>query len=364
MRGESIEAEQARRALLPILDTEEGQQLQILVGPYGPYVQKNASGLKNLTAMTEDGKEGGGGKDGDGGGAGGGGVMSAKIPPDLCSNLEKLTLETLEMCLEVKQGPMGGRHLGDDAETGLPVLLKLGPFGLYIQLGEDDSSEGAAKPKRVSVPPHAVDEAGSISLDDAMAYLSLPRVVCQQPETGDDVKVGIGRFGPFVQYKGGFKALAARDDILTIGAARAIEIADTIDKNAKSASEMANLGEYEGSKVRVMDGRFGPYIKWNSVNARMPAEYKEHPTDVPLEIAIDSIREAQSKGGGKKSSSAKGGSKAKKATSKKASPAEKGGGKKNGASPKKDEAKPRRALNAYNFFCKVNRVALVDKGLR
>lgn len=103
MKGESIEAEQARRALLPILDTEEGKKLQILVGPYGPYVQKNASTSGNSSAVAQDGQDGGegGGEGGEGRGGRGGGLMSAKIPPDLCSNLEKLTLETLEMCLEV-----------------------------------------------------------------------------------------------------------------------------------------------------------------------------------------------------------------------------------------------------------------------
>src|SRR5690606_8983774 len=111
------------------------------------------------------------------------------------------------------------RVLGKDPETGLDVSVKSGRFGPYIQLGEGADGE---KPKRASIPKGS--SPSDIELDEALGLLSLPRVVGKHPETGEPIKAGIGRFGPYVQHEKTYASLEAGDDVLTIGLNRAVTL--------------------------------------------------------------------------------------------------------------------------------------------
>ena len=95
--------------------------------------------------------------------------------------------------------------LGEDPETGLPVLLLDGRFGPYVQIGNKETLKKGEKPRRASVPKEKAIE--DVKLEDALKYLSLPRVLGNHPETGEPISTSIGRFGPFVVHQTDFRSL-------------------------------------------------------------------------------------------------------------------------------------------------------------
>jgi len=175
----------------------------------------------------------------------------------------------------------------------------------------------------------------------ALAYLSLPRVVCLHPETQLEIKAGIGRYGPFLQYKGGYKSLGVNDDVLTIAEERAIQLVATIGPS-RSSQDLAVLGQLEGKNVTVREGRFGPYIRYGSVNAKLPLTYKDMPHECTLDEAVEAIREKHAQEGGGRGEAKK--TKAKTAV-------------------KEEETKAKRGKSAYLFFCQEKRHELVEQGL-
>src|SRR5690242_7052153 len=110
--------------------------------------------------------------------------------------------------------------LGNDPATGLSVTVKKGPFGHYIQLGEN--GENGEKPKRVALPRSIKPE--DVDLKTALGLLSLPREIGRHPETGEPITAGIGRFGPYLKHGSAFASLGADDDVLTIGLNRAVTV--------------------------------------------------------------------------------------------------------------------------------------------
>jgi DNA topoisomerase-1 len=161
----------------------------------------------------------------------------------------------------------GVRVLGVDPTTAEEISLRDGRFGLYLQQGEGD------KPKRSSLPK-SVDPA-EITLDQAIAILSLPREVAKHPDTREPILAGIGRYGPYVQHARTYANLGKDDDILSIGANRAI---DLIVAKESVGSRFGNgagagrvLGDHpDGGAVTVKAGRFGPYVNHGNVNATLP----------------------------------------------------------------------------------------------
>src|SRR5690606_9427727 len=113
----------------------------------------------------------------------------------------------------------GPRMLGTDPETGKPVTLRKGPFGVYVQLGE---AEGKEKPKRASLPKGLSPDA--VGLDTALALLALPREIGTHPDTGRPIIAGIGRFGPYLKHGDTYKSLPPDEDVLTIGPNRAVAL--------------------------------------------------------------------------------------------------------------------------------------------
>jgi DNA topoisomerase-1 len=185
----------------------------------------------------------------------------------------------------------GPKLLGKHPETGLDVTLRKGPYGLYVQLGEQEPKEkgkkAPPKPKRASVPRH-VAQAG-VDLDTALGLLSLPRDVGAHPETGQMITAGIGRFGPYVKHGSNYVSLK-EDDVLTIGLNRAVTlIAESPGHNA------IELGEHpEDSKpVSIRKGRFGYYVKHGRANATLPKGADEK--SVTLDEAVALLAEKASK---------------------------------------------------------------------
>jgi DNA topoisomerase-1 len=157
----------------------------------------------------------------------------------------------------------GLRVLGHSPETGEEVSVRRGPYGVYAQLGEQ--VEGSkTRPRRTSLPKGV--DGDTITLEQALALLSLPRIVGIHPETQEPIEAGLGRFGPFVKMGGIFASLDRDDDVLVIGLNRAMELI------AKKLDSVRNVGAHPkgGEPVMVKKGRFGPYAQHGQTVANLP----------------------------------------------------------------------------------------------
>ncbi len=195
-----------------------------------------------------------------------------------------------------------GTALGDDPDTGLPVMLRNGRFGPYVQLGPD-GEKGGEKPKRSSIPKGwAIDQ---IDLEAALKLLSLPREIGIHPETGKPITAGIGRYGPFVENAGKYANLDSVDEVFTVGANRAISLlAEKKSGRGRAApAALKSLGEHptEGGAITVRGGRYGPYVNHGKVNATLPRNLK--PEDVTLEQAVELLAERADRAPAKKTAS-------------------------------------------------------------
>ena len=160
----------------------------------------------------------------------------------------------------------GRRELGHHPQTGESVTVRRGPYGLYVQQGEPDPADKKAKPRRTSLPKGV--EGDSITLEQALGLLSLPRLVGIHPERGEPIEAGIGRFGPFVRMGAIYGSLDKDDDVLTVGLNRAV------DALAKKLDSVRTLGAHPKDKqpVMVKKGRFGPYAQHGSHVANLPRD--------------------------------------------------------------------------------------------
>ena len=172
------------------------------------------------------------------------------------------------------------RLLGQDPESGEPVTLRKGPFGIYIQRGEASEE---SKPKRVSLPKD--QSAAEVALELALALLALPREVGQHPETGKVISAGIGRFGPYIRHDGRYCSLKEGDDVLAIGLNRAVTL--IAEAPARGGNSGKPIGEHpaDGKPVTLHSGRYGPYVKHGRINATLPKELE--PDQITLERALE-----------------------------------------------------------------------------
>jgi DNA topoisomerase-1 len=157
--------------------------------------------------------------------------------------------------------------LGIDPVSGLPVALKKGPYGNYIQLGVGENGD---KPKRVSLPKGMEPE--SVTLDIAVKLLALPREIGKHPDTGEPISAGIGRFGPYLKLGGTFASLSADDDVLNIGLNRAVTLlAEAKSGGRRGPQLIRELGTHpEGGTIGLYAGRYGPYVSHDGLYASLP----------------------------------------------------------------------------------------------
>jgi len=221
-----------------------------------------------------------------------------------CSNYPECRY-TRPLAGEAEAGDIAGpdgKLLGHD-DNGEPVSLRSGRFGAYVQLGE--ASEEQPKPKRSSIPKGM--DTGDVDLQKALDLLALPRFIGEHP-AGGPVESNIGRFGPYVMHTvtgedGKPKKIYANikdpAEVLTIGMNRAVEVlAQKAARGGRgaAATPLKELGEHPslGGMVAVMSGRYGPYVKWEKVNATLPKDVE--PEAVSMDLAVELI---EAKGGGK-----------------------------------------------------------------
>ena len=184
-----------------------------------------------------------------------------------------------------------GKELGPDPDSGEIVMLKSGPYGPYVEL----AVPGEEKPRRVSLPPGRTVE--DVDLPYALRLLSLPRTVGTDPETGQEVVAGIGRFGPFVRMGKTFASLEGEGELFTIGLEDAVR---RIREKAAGLKPLKDLGPHPttGKTIVVRAGRYGPYVTDGTTNATLPKTMV--PEDVTLDQAVEMLRnKATRKRGGK-----------------------------------------------------------------
>ncbi len=214
------------------------------------------------------------------------------------------------------------RLLGEDA--GDEIWLKSGRFGPYVQRGEPTPEN--KKPPRASLPRGWSKD--DMDLEKALTLLSLPRQIGEHPE-GGMISSNFGRFGPYIMHqmpeeaKPVYVNVKDPNDVFEIGMNRAVEM--LAEKRANpgrgrraAAAPLKELGEHpDGGAMQVLDGRYGPYVKWEKVNATIPKDIK--PEDVTQEMAIELVNERAAKKGTKKKAAPKKKAAAKKTTKKTAS---------------------------------------------
>jgi DNA topoisomerase-1 len=233
----------ADKAEYPVLDLgsdpESGDGVRIRIGRFGPFVQLGEGGPGRTASLPED-----------------------IAPADL----------TVEKALElVRAKAEGPRTLGADPATGQNVYVMNGRYGAYVQLGETPEGKKAEKPKRASLQAGMTE--ATVTLEEALKLLSLPRVVGLHPDDNEPVVTNFGRFGPYVKHGDEFRSLESEDDVFTISFDAAMELlrAPKQSRRRQGAAKktLRELSE-DGSTLKVLAGRYGPYVTDGTTNASIP----------------------------------------------------------------------------------------------
>lgn len=235
-RGEEI-IDRKEVCGIPLGTAEDGRSIEVRIGKYGPF-------------LTD-------------------GTVRASIPDGLAP--DELTLESADKLLkDAQQGPMA---LGSHPLSGKPIYLKSGRYGPYIQ--EGDLVEGEEKPKMASLLPGMVLE--EVDLETALKILSLPRSLGLDAESGEEVVVSNGRFGPYVKRGKDTRSLPLDLSLFDITMEQALELLSQPKKGrgrqAAEAKPLKEMGKHPVTELllTVKSGRYGPYVSDGTVNASLPS---------------------------------------------------------------------------------------------
>ena len=177
-------------------------------------------------------------------------------------------------------------EIGQDPDTGKMILLKSGRFGSFFEMQEDTKAK--KKPRRAGVPKNIKEE--DLNLDFALKLFSLPRLVGLHPENGKEITAGIGPLGPYLKFDNKYTNLDDKNpkEVFEIGINRAVSLL------SETKTQPGSIGQHpEGGVISLLSGRFGPYLKWNNVNASLPKTMD--PETMTLDLAIDLINNKASK---------------------------------------------------------------------
>ncbi|GAB2627102.1 DNA topoisomerase I [Novilysobacter erysipheiresistens] len=186
----------------------------------------------------------------------------------------------------------GARELGTDPKTGKPVSVRLGRYGPYAAIGST-AEDAEDKPKFASLRPG--QSMHTISLEDALELFKMPRALGQS--NGEDVSVGIGRFGPFAKRGSVYASLKKEDDPYKIDLERAVFLIEEKEEIARNRI----IKEFDGSDIQVLNGRYGPYLSDGKLNGKIPKD--REPASLTLEEVVKLMEETgkpMRKGFGKK----------------------------------------------------------------
>jgi DNA topoisomerase-1 len=261
----------AEKADYPLLDLgaepETGEPVRVRIGRFGPFVQLGEGGPGRTASLPDE-------------------IAPADLTVD----------KALELVRAKAEGP---RTLGVDPETGKNVYVMTGRYGAYVQLGETPEApqgqkskgkgqrgEKAEKPKRASLQGGMTES--SITLEEALRLLSLPRVLGVHPDDNEPVVTNFGRFGPYVKHGDEFRSLESEDDVFNISLDAAVELLRAPKQSRRrQAAPKKVLRELtkDGSTIRLLSGRYGPYVTDGSVNASLSKTM--NPDEVTYEQAME-----------------------------------------------------------------------------
>jgi DNA topoisomerase-1 len=241
---------------------DDDREIVVRVGKFGPYLQRG----EDRASLADD------------------------LAPDEL---------TIERAGELLDAPSGDRRLGDDPDSGLPVLARAGRFGPYVQLGPADPN--GEKPKTASLFKSM--DLDTVQLDDALRLLSLPRTLGTDPADGEEVTAQNGRYGAYVKKGKETRSLADEEQLFSVTLDDALALlAQPKPRRGRGtpAPPLRELGAdpASGAPVVVKEGRYGPYVTDGETNASLPRG--ETPEAVTLERAGDLLAERRARGPAKK----------------------------------------------------------------
>ncbi|UCC14076.1 MAG: DNA topoisomerase I [Gammaproteobacteria bacterium] len=203
------------------------------------------------------------------------------------------------------------RELGTDPASGRIMTVRMGRYGPFVQIGRREDEE---KPKFAGLRPGQKMEA--ITLEDALELFKLPRALGETPE-GEEVSANIGRYGPYIRYGKKFVSLPADDDPYTVTLERALVL--IAEKKTADANRL--IREFEEDGIKILNGRYGPYITDGKKNARIPKD--REPGSLSLEECKEALEKAPARGARRKKAATKKKATAKKKTTRKKAAARK-----------------------------------------
>jgi DNA topoisomerase-1 len=244
LQDKKIDPEESRT-----INLEHLKGVDVKVGRYGPYIVKAGKvDKKNADKKVED--------------------IHASIPESYSPS--ELTLENVDEIMRVAEhGPV---PIGTHPDYKLPVFCLNGRFGPYLQLGPTPEDPEAPKPRRAQIPKGKTPS--TVTMEDAVLALSLPRDLGKHPTSGKPILANIGRFGPYVMHDGDFRSLKKEDNVYTVELARALELINQPKKARGAANVLRELGAHPVDKkpVALYEGKYGPYVKHGDINATVPKE--------------------------------------------------------------------------------------------
>ncbi len=224
-------------------DPETRLPISIKVGRYGPYVRRGEGGRENVASIPDH------------------------MAPD------ELTLEVALGLLRAKNDDQ--EPFTTDPVTGRTVTLKSGRFGEYLELGQtEEESEKKRKPRRVSLPRGV--KSADLTPEMAQKLIQLPRALGEHPETGEAISTGLGRYGPFLKRGDEYRNLESWERACELTLEEALEILKQPKPERRrfgaKKTVLKELGEIEGAAgpVKVLDGRYGPYVTDGKTNVTVP----------------------------------------------------------------------------------------------
>ncbi len=217
---------------IPIGEDKDGRLIEARSGRYGPFLSRG----DDTAPIPED------------------------LPPDELS---------LEKAIELRGAPGGDRELGVDPEGGLAGVAKAGRYGPYVMLAEPEGSK--KKPKTASLLKSM--NLDTVTLDDALKLLTLPRVVGVDPESGDDITAQNGRYGPYLKKGTDSRSLETEEQMFDIALDQALHLFSQPKKRGGRTAKppLKELGKdpATGKDMVIKDGRFGPYVTDGEYNASL-----------------------------------------------------------------------------------------------
>ena len=251
---------------IPIGSDGDGTDVIVRVGRYGPYIQ-----------WGED---------------------TVSLPEDLAP--DELTIEKARELLAASSEE---KVLGPHPDSGAPIFLKTGRYGPYVQVGE---IEDGSKEKPPTASLFRTMDPATVTLEDALKLLSLPRTVGTDPSDQEVIEAQNGRYGPYLRKGKDTRSLESEDQIFSITLEEALKLfAQPKRGRGRSAAVVKEFGEdpKTGKQLSLKEGRYGPYVTDGETNASLPRG--ESPADMTLERAAQLVAEKRAKGPSKTTRSRK-----------------------------------------------------------